>query len=206
VTQTAKRGRHRSAGKRSETDAGDPENLEAEVAFEESRHCRDSEAAYVLPAADMQRRWLTAGQQEQAVVQGGQVRDRHNEHASWPQHPAHLTHRRHDMLHRDELTIPNHQVEVTVGSGECCLLDIDPGEIGRGPDGSFALIFIVVDDWTFRLGKLIAEEHGLPSLPGMDLEKTALVRPERLDHAGDLGDDPGLNVLMSAFSDRVHDP
>jgi hypothetical protein len=82
VTQTAKRGGHYSVSKRSETDPGDPENLETEVAMEKSRHRGDGEAAHMMPAANVQRRWLAAGQQQQAVVQGGQVRDSDNKHAA----------------------------------------------------------------------------------------------------------------------------
>ena len=75
MTQTAKWAWQDSAGDWCETHANDSFDTESQVVFQESRHQRAGKAPHVIPIVDVQRRRLTAGQEQQAVVQGGQIRD-----------------------------------------------------------------------------------------------------------------------------------
>ena len=181
-------GGHDDRAHRGEPHPGDPQKFEPEVAGEKLRHRTDSEAANVVTVADMKRRRLAARQQQQAVVQGGEVGDGHHENASGPQYPPRLPQGGTEILHRDQLAVPDHQVEVAVGGGECRCLDIDMMEVRRGAHGRIAGVFTVVDSGTARVGKLVTEQQGLTAARRLDLQEAAAIGRQGLDHAGDLTD------------------
>jgi hypothetical protein len=136
----------------SETHPGDTQEFEIEVAGEKLRHRTDGEAADVVTVADMQCRRLAARQQQQAVVQSGEIRNGHHENASQPQYPLHLPQSRAEILHRDQVTVPDHQVKVAIGSGEGCCLHIDLTEVCLGAHSGIAFVFVIVDNRTARGG------------------------------------------------------
>jgi len=188
----------------SKTHPGDTQEFEIEVAGEKLRHRTDGEAADVVTVADMQCRRLAARQQQQAVVQSGEIRNGHHENASQPQYPLHLPQSRAEILHRDEVTVPDHQVKVAIGSGEGCCLHIDLTEVCRGAHSGIAFVFVIVDNRTARGGQLVTEEQSLSALAWLNLEKVSLILRQGLDHAGDLTDDAVFDPLMPAFPRYLH--
>jgi hypothetical protein len=200
MTQAAERPGQHSAGNRGQPDAADPQDREAEVMAEEPGHGGGGEPSHVVAAADVQRRGLTAGQQEQAVVQGRQVGRGEQRHAAWLEYPAQLAQGRPEVLHGHQFPVPDHQVKPPADGGKRRFLDVDPDEIGRRPDRRVPAVLVVVDDRALRPGELVAEEQGVPSLPGVQMEKTAPARSERPDQAADLRDHRCFDVLMPACS------
>jgi hypothetical protein len=73
----------------------------------------------VVAVADVKCGRLAPNQQQQAVVQGGEVGDGYYQDAAGLQHPPHLPQGGIEVLDRDQVTVPDHQVKVAMGGGEC---------------------------------------------------------------------------------------
>src|SRR6185437_15575465 len=97
----------------------------------------------------------------------------HHENASRLQHPPRFPQGPAEVLHRDQVAVPDHQVKIAVGSRECCGLDIDLAEVCLAADSRIAPVFVIVDNGTARGGELVTEDQGLPALAwaGLNLEE-----------------------------------
>src|SRR6185437_9352075 len=112
VADTCERAWQDSSAHRGETHSADPQELKIEVTGEKSRHRRASEAADVVTVANGQDRRLAARQQQQAVVQSREIRGGHHENASRLQHPPRFPQGPAEVLHRDQVAVPDHQVKI----------------------------------------------------------------------------------------------
>ena len=202
MTQIAQRPGQQSTADRGHADPDELLHPEPQIVLEDLRHRRGGEAPDVIAVGDVQRSGLAAGQEQQAVVHRGQVRHREYQAPSGPHHPAHLAQGGHRVLQGNELTIPDHQIEVIVEGGPPRQLEIDLLHVSRGLDRRLTLVRPVVDDRAGWLGHLVPEEQYRGVGQGLDLQQAAAGGDQPLDDEGDLADHGQFDLLMPAFSYR----
>jgi hypothetical protein len=156
----------------------------------------------MVSVADVQGGRLKAGQQQEPIVQGGQVGQSDNHDAAWLQDPAGLPERRGGVFQSDEVAVPDHQIEMIIRRGKRLSIAIYLGEVGLGSGVGIAYVVKIIDDGSLWPDELIPEEQGLLSTPGLDLQQAAVAESKPPNFAGDLADDRPFNALMPSPAHR----
>jgi len=200
MAQVAKRPWQEAARHRRDAHSDDVLDAEPEIALQGTRQRRDGESPDMIPVADVQRGRLAAGQQQQAVVRGCQVRHGEDQVSRGPDDPAHLAKGRHDVLHGDKLTIPDHDIEVTLGCRQPAGLEVRFLELGHLFGVWIASIDLIVDDRPLRPGELFTEEQDLGTVRWLDLQQAAAGRCQTADRKSDFPGHGQLNQAVPAIS------